>query len=294
MESLRAICEREVPIELQKIDSFTASVGQSLDSINSIVEQTLQNQGKLGKMKSSLREAEDEFVKVLAVKTRKEAKQMAIRDSISATRARVEELKRTVQVQRAKRDEYATIISHQSIDKGNQGIEHKEEIQEALSWYNKVLGFYIEGGRGVKFTFNNINMRNPYEEYTFTVRHENDTYTLLACDPHLNDTKELINELNKTNGLFKFVRTMREKFQEVASLGILPQSTSLHQESATISVSAPVLSVSTERSVSPMKENEHSYEVKKQSKKINLGRGANQALLSPRRSPRFVKIKLYA
>jgi kinetochore protein Spc25 len=42
---------------------------------------------------------------------------------------------------------------------------------------------------------------------------------VLACDPQLNDTKQLINELNKTNGLFKFVRKMREKFEESASLG---------------------------------------------------------------------------
>jgi kinetochore protein Spc25 len=39
----------------------------------------------------------------------------------------------------------------------------------------------------------------------------------------LNDTKELIHELNKTNGLFKFVRIMREKFQEAVAQGtILP------------------------------------------------------------------------
>lgn len=42
---------------------------------------------------------------------------------------------------------------------------------------------------------------------------------MLACKPHLNDTKDLIRELNRTNGLFKFVRIMREKFQEVTSLG---------------------------------------------------------------------------
>jgi kinetochore protein Spc25 len=47
--------------------------------------------------------------------------------------------------------------------------------------------------------------------------------SVLDCDPHLNDTKELIHELNKTNGLFKFVRIMREKFQEAVAQGtILP------------------------------------------------------------------------
>ena len=45
--------------------------------------------------------------------------------------------------------------------------------------------------------------------------------TVLDCDPEVNDTKELINELNQSNGLFKFVRTMREKFQEAATCGML-------------------------------------------------------------------------
>lgn len=49
------------------------------------------------------------------VKTRKEAKQMEIKDSISATRARVEELERIMQAQRARRDDYAAVISQQSL-----------------------------------------------------------------------------------------------------------------------------------------------------------------------------------
>lgn len=38
--------------------------------------------------------------------------------------------------------------------------------------------------------------------------------SVLHCEPSLKGTKELIHELNKTNGLFKFVRVMRRKFQE--------------------------------------------------------------------------------
>ncbi|KAF3968616.1 hypothetical protein ACB098_04G134800 [Castanea mollissima] len=255
MESLRLTCEREIQIHQQKIDSYASSFRSSLQSIKSRAQQTAQNQGKLGELKAKLREAEDDMVKALAVKTRKEAKRMAIMDSIAAQRARVEELKRSVQVQSAKRDQYAAIISQHSLalaaseEKSNKDIECKSETQEAILWYNRVLGFHVEAGRGVKFTFKNINSRNPNEEYSLTVRYANDTYTLLDCDPHLNDTKELIYELNKTNGLFKFVRIMREKFQEAATQGFLPQLTN-HQESSTISTSAPVLSMSSDRSES--------------------------------------------
>ncbi|XWS50912.1 hypothetical protein CRYUN_Cryun12cG0131300 [Craigia yunnanensis] len=219
MESLRSICDRVVLIQQQKIDSVTASFPTSLHSIKALVQDNVQNHAKLAKMKANLREAEDELVKVLAEKTRKEAKQ------ISAIKARVEELKRTVQVQRVRRDEYGAIISQQSLalakteEEAKHGIEENGEIHKAISWYNRVLGFQIEGGHGVKFTFNDINIKNPKQEYSFTIRHANDAYSLLDCDPHLNGTKELINELNKTNGLFKFVRIMREKFQEAAALG---------------------------------------------------------------------------
>uniref|UniRef100_A0A2P2J9A6 Kinetochore protein SPC25 n=2 Tax=Rhizophora mucronata TaxID=61149 RepID=A0A2P2J9A6_RHIMU len=287
MERLRGICDREVPIEIHRMDSIAASYCKSLDSIKARAQETVQNRIMLGKMKGRLREADDEFVKVLAVKTRNEAKQMAARDSISAARARIEEVKRTLQLERARRDEYAATLSQQALvlaafeGKGKQENELRQEVQEAILWYNKVLGFQIEGGHGVKFTFNNINVKNPHEEYSFTIRHENDTYTLLACDPTLSDTKDLVIELNRTNGLFKFVRTMREKFKEAASLGDLSQLTSFHQESS-ISLSAPVLSVSTDRSESPETIYEHPKgEVKVYSTKINHGRGESSMSLSP-------------
>lgn len=47
------------------------------------------------------------------VKTRKEAERMGKMDAIAAQKARVEELRRSVQEQRANRDEYAAIISQQ-------------------------------------------------------------------------------------------------------------------------------------------------------------------------------------
>ncbi|CAI0447530.1 unnamed protein product [Linum tenue] len=227
MESLRLICDQTIPRARERMDSFEEEFASSLDSIKAKAECTAQTQGKLWKLKSNLRDAEDEFVKVLSVKTQKEAKQMRLRDSISAVRDRLEELRKTLQIQKSRRDEYAGIISQLSLacatyeDKGTQDNQLRGETQEALLWYSRVLGLQIEGGHGVKFTFRNINVKHPSEEYSFTVRHENDTYSLLACDPQLNDTKELIHELNRTNGLFKFVRTMREKFQEAALSGIL-------------------------------------------------------------------------
>ncbi|KAG6633157.1 kinetochore protein SPC25 homolog isoform X2 [Carya illinoinensis] len=303
MDSLRLISDREIPIQQRRMGTLTASFRKSLESIGARARETVQSQGKLGQLKDKLREAEDEMVKALAVKTRKEAMRMAKMDAIAAQKARVDELIRSVQEQKAKRDQYAAVISQQylalavSEERSNEEVECKGETQEAISWYNRVLGFHVEAGHGVKFTFKNINLKNPNEEYSFTIRYAYDTYTLLDCDPQLNETKELIHELNKTNGLFKFVRIMREKFQEAVIQGVSPQSTS-HQESSMFSTSAPVLSVSTDLSESPVGNNDQQVqygEDNRPSKKVHA-RGQNATVLSSgsasslRRSPRL-KVK---
>ncbi|KAI3454454.1 hypothetical protein Pfo_011117 [Paulownia fortunei] len=280
MAERRLVCEREIPIQQQRIDSLLTCYRNLFDSAKSEAQQTIQLQEKLGTLKGRLREAEDALVKALAVKTRKEAKRMAMMESISVMKARVEELKGLVEDQRERKDEYAAIISQQSEaltsykEKCNQNTEHREQIDEAISWYNRVLGFRIECGHGVKFIFTNISPENPNEEYSFIIRHENEIYTLLNCDPHLSDTKELVNELNKTNGLFKFVRTMREKFQEAAARGITLHGSSLDQDSSIISLSAPVASVSTDHShETPLKEKGLQFaESNSNSRKVGKGR----------------------
>ncbi|KAK6148332.1 hypothetical protein DH2020_019244 [Rehmannia glutinosa] len=264
MAERRLVCEREIPIQQQRIDSLLTFSRNRFDSAKSEAQRTILLQGnpsKLGKLKGELREAEDALVKALAVKTRKEAKRMTMMESISAMKSRVEELKGLVEDQRERKDEYAAIISQHTEaltaykEKCTQNIEHREQIEEAISWYNRVLGFRIECGHGVKFIFTNISPENPNQEYSFIIRHENEIYSLLDCDPHLNDTKELVSELNKSNGLFKFVRTMRQKFQEAAARGISPHGSSLDQDSSVISLSGPVASVSTDHSPkTPLKE----------------------------------------
>ncbi|KAL1568243.1 kinetochore protein SPC25 isoform X2 [Salvia divinorum] len=266
MAERRLVCEREIPIQQRRVDTALVSYRQLFDSAKSQAQNTIQFQEKLGKLKGELREAEDALVKSLAVKNRKEAKRMTIMESLSVMKARVEELKGLVKDQRERKDEYAAIISHQSEaltackEKSGSDLngEYKEQIEEAISWYKSVLGFRIECGHGVKFIFTNIRPENPNEEYSFIIRHENETYNLLKCDPYLSGTKELVDELNKSNGLFKFVRTMRARFQQAAAQGhiskkiqnavpgISEHSSSLDQDSSIVSTSAPAASFSTD------------------------------------------------
>lgn len=301
MEQLRLKCNRDLHIQQQSIDAGAISFQKSLDSTKTQVQETLQFHAKLGKLKTELREAEDNLVKALAVKTQKEAKRTEIAELISATNARVEELRGIVDDKRARKHEYSALLSQQDDaleeleEKLNQNTDHREAIEEATVWYNKVLGLRIECGQGVKFIFTNIDANNPDDEYSFTVRHENDVHTLIDCDPQLNDAKELTIELNKSNGLFKFVRTMREKFLEAVACGL----TSQDQDTSTVSMPPLMTSIliSSRDESSPQKAEPQSGECTRASRNLACGKRDRSAILSPvsasslRRSPRFKQVK---
>lgn len=305
MADLRLVCDQEIRIHQQKADSAMISFRNCLQSIKIRAEESIGDQEKLVKAKNHLRELEDDLVKALAVKTRKEAKRIATAESLSITKARIEELKKTLKDQHTRRDEYKAIISQPLValaaleEKSNTNINHLKDLEEAISWYNEALGFRIEGGHGVKFIFNKIDILNPRKEYSFTIRHENDSYTLLDCDPYLEDSKELMRELNKTNGLFRFVRIMREKFCVAASNGSLQPNSP--PDTSTLTLSAPASSITVSNGNESLIEQnelivESQAEISRPPKKVNHGKAQKQENLSPksalslRRSPRF-KVK---
>ncbi|PIA29236.1 hypothetical protein AQUCO_06100028v1 [Aquilegia coerulea] len=259
MEELRMKCERELPIQQQRANNAALAFRNSLESIKLTAQQTIQDQVKYGQLQAQLRELEGDLVKALAVKNSKEAKRIMVSESISIAKAKTEALKKSLHDLNTRKDEYAAIMSQQLLglatikEKANQGMKEKEEIQELISWYNSVLGLRIEPGRGVKFIFKNINVKDPDEEYSFTVLFAHNTYNLMNCDPHLDGTKEMIQELNQTNGFFEFVRTMRERFKAAASNGFRPQSTTTQPDLYTVSVSAPAEEV--DRTPTPAKGN---------------------------------------
>ncbi|KAF6168272.1 hypothetical protein GIB67_014507, partial [Kingdonia uniflora] len=184
-------------------------------------------------------------------KNRKEAKHMDITDSIRAAKDNIEELKRIAQDQKVMKYQYATIIYQQlkalttlEMDT-NQGIRHKEHIQDAISWYNKFLGFRVEGGH------------------------------VLDCDPYLGDMKDFIQDLNQTNGLFKFVRIMREKFQATTLKGAISENISMFPDTSTVSTPTPAAYILCDGSDSLEMEKEVQVqlgELQKSPRKVNHGR----------------------
>ncbi|KFK28031.1 hypothetical protein AALP_AA8G463000 [Arabis alpina] len=234
MSSLKRMCENNINEQRQKIDSFMNMQFQR--SIDSLLERAQANNRS-------------------QVKNCKEAKQMAIRGSLTATQSRIEVLGRTLNLQRCKRDDHKAIISQQlqglsiSMDNTGKVIEGKADIQEAISWYNRVLSFSVEVGHGVKFTFVNIHANNPTREFSFIVHYGDGSYTLLDCHPKLNEIKELLQELNTTNNLFRFVRLMRDGFMKTALPNLSIDLENLHQDTSIVHAYASVMSNSSDTSM---------------------------------------------
>lgn len=300
MTELRLACRREIQIRRQRAELAERSLRDSLRLIKSKAEENLENREKLSKLENYLRKLETDLSDASAVQIRKEAKYKAIAESVSTTIARTKQLEKEVQVQRARKDEYAALISQQLLslealeEKGNDDLAETEAIEEAIGWYRRVLGFRTEGGEGIKFIFDNIDLNNPEQEYLFTVRLDGDRYTLMDCDPYVEDVNELIKDLNKTNDFFKFVRIMREKFQAAIQNGTLHASSSVIQDLTSTTVSSPPPVSVDSRNGTPTKENPpHSQHKKarlKSRQRVTHGQVVTpspQSILNRRQSPRF-------
>lgn len=227
MLRLRLLCDQKIRACHERNELLVSSIRDSNKSIKLLAEKTLAKRGEVAKLKDQAKELEASFCETLKVHGSKKAKLSTFFVAISSIVERIEHLKRALDEQRAKKDEYETVISQQLIalqiieDKNEKEALEVKKIQEATNWYKSVLGFQIEGGDGVKFSFNNIDPNDHDKEFWFVVKLDGDLYTLLHCNPQLENTDELVEELNRTNGLFKFVKVMRESFKKTTYKAVL-------------------------------------------------------------------------
>ncbi|KAH0451729.1 hypothetical protein IEQ34_019028 [Dendrobium chrysotoxum] len=327
MAQLRLACEQEIRACCERSGLLATSIREPIKSIKPLVENAETNRGKLAKLKDYLKEMESTFHEALKANASKEAKHASTSEAISAMAVRIEYLKKTVDDQRAKKDEYEAVLSQQllalqKIEEENEGdvIEIKK-LKEATDWYRSVLGFQSEGGEGVKFIFNKIDRNDQDKEYWFVVRLDGDIYTckynihgfihnasvqpllcvslmhsiclmiVLHCNPELHDIDDLIEELNRTNGLFKFVRVMREKFQEISC-----EASSLDSGTHSIAVSSPPPKSSDSQMEAFIQTNPSLQSKKNQAGSLHKVVPSPAAILTPqsfsvrRRSPRFPSI----
>ncbi|OAY69327.1 hypothetical protein ACMD2_22847 [Ananas comosus] len=154
MAELRLACEREIRSQRDRATLAAASLGRSLHSLRSLAHETLADREKLSELKDHLKELEADLGESLAVKTRKESKYTTTGESLSTTIARTEQLRKILTDQRAKRDGYAALLSKELVaiealeTTSGQDVVGKENIEEAILWYYKVLGFRSLGGEG--------------------------------------------------------------------------------------------------------------------------------------------------
>ncbi|XP_068643846.1 kinetochore protein SPC25 homolog isoform X2 [Aristolochia californica] len=295
MAEIRLITEKEMQIHRHKAASTINSLCESLQSIKMKAEETAQHQVKLLKLKDYHRQQVDDMV---SVKTQKEAKHRSTIEALSDVKSRVEKLEKVLLEQQRRRDRCKKIISEQLLalaaldQKRSKVKEHNEDFQEPICWYNRVLGIHIEGGQGVKFIFNKIDLKSPNKKFSFTIRHDNDTYTLVDCEPSLDNIEDLIQDLNQTNELYKFVRTIREKFR-LATSDAPHHFTYSDMPSTSITASASSVSVSGQNK----SQTGQRADLDRPSKKVNHGIPYKPLTASPgsalpvRRSPRFKNIQ---
>lgn len=223
-------CKQLDAIE-RNIDLWKNCVFHSLKRSEATAGDIADYQEKVGGLEDRLKLLQDTYLHTKTVKETKHEQWLSNSEALSSAKCRTKDLKRTIQVLSERRREREDIISEQSSALAELEERSKTDLrlirgqQEAVAWYNRALGFRIESGQGIKFIFVNIDLACPDREFSFTIRHSrrNDHYTLLDCDPYLESSRELLDELNQTNDLFKFVRVMREMFQ---TLSLKDQDTS--------------------------------------------------------------------
>lgn len=305
MAAQLAAYQRGMAVERERQASTSANYRAALLSSRSIARQTISRQEELSGLNLQLRNLEDGLAEALSVKASKESKYQLTKETISSTAAINEKLEGMVTDQRNKRDHHAAVISNHL--EAVEALEAKfiedetrmKEIEEAVIWYSKFLGFQVVGGEGVKFIFNKIDLQSPDKEYSVTLKLAKDRYNLLQCDPSIKDSEELMKDLNLTNDLFKFVRIVRERFQAEAATvnGGLLMSSVVCPDASSIPVSPPMLMPLDSRTENVL--DKSLSQSKNKGRNLPSKRGAAAlSAASPgfavsivRRSPRFVGIR---
>ncbi|TKW19090.1 hypothetical protein SEVIR_5G475100v4 [Setaria viridis] len=225
MQDRRAAIQRRISHAQERATATAAAFSAALLSARSIANQTVSNRAQLNDLKQQLRKLEADLAQALSVQTSKRSKHKLMSESILNTTATNEQLRSLVMDQRARRDEYVNAISNQlqaieSLEAEND-TKGDKNLEKAIMWYDKFLGFQVVGGEGVKFVFSKIDVQSPDREYSFCIKLIEERYILVHCVPFVDGSKELVKHLNCNNDLYKFVRTMRERFQVATISGNL-------------------------------------------------------------------------
>ncbi|KAJ3318585.1 kinetochore-associated Ndc80 complex subunit spc25 [Boothiomyces sp. JEL0866] len=92
--------------------------------------------------------------------------------------------------------------------------ERQAIAQPTLRFYQKILSLYIEplGDGHNKFTFKNIDKKDPQKEYYFSIL-TSDKFNLVACNPPIDELDGMMKRLNETRDFYGFIKQVRRCWQ---------------------------------------------------------------------------------
>uniref|UniRef100_A0A8R7P3T8 Kinetochore protein SPC25 n=1 Tax=Triticum urartu TaxID=4572 RepID=A0A8R7P3T8_TRIUA len=214
----RAACERRISAGRDRFASASAAVRTAALSARSGARQFHSRREDLDGFKKRLRDLGADLGQALSDKLRAESKCERVRESISASAGTSEQLSSLITEQRNRREWLATVISNvlEAVEAleatSDEDDTWRKDIEKSLCWYQNLLGFQaVDGGE------------------------------VLRCSPPVEDSEELMKDLNLTNDLVKFVRIIRQRFQAAALNGDLPVSPSVCSDASAIPISTPVI-----------------------------------------------------
>ncbi|VAH12577.1 unnamed protein product [Triticum turgidum subsp. durum] len=294
----RAACDRRMAAGRDRFASASAAVRAAAASARSAAHQSVSRREDLDGLKKRLRDLGADLGQALSLKLTMESKCERLRESISASAATSEQLGDLVTGQRSRSERHAAVISDvleaaEAFEaKNDEDVTLMKDMEKAICWYQKRLGFQaVVEGEGVKFIFDKVDSQSPEKEFSFSLKFDKDRCTLLRCSPPVEDSEELVKDLNLTNDLVKFVRIIRQRFQAAALNGDLPVSPTVCSDASAIPISSPVT-----KSVDSTSKNDRdkSNSQSKNRKPALPAKRKASALLaaspgSVRRSPRFVQ-----
>lgn len=117
-----------------------------IQTIRVKTEQNLTDLERLRKLKAEHKELESQLRMAQLRKKCKDVKKKNTQESISATKARVEELRQIVQERNAMGDRIEEVMPQQLHDVEKSDNNDGRNVEAALLWYRNVLGFCTEGG----------------------------------------------------------------------------------------------------------------------------------------------------
>ncbi|XP_044381938.1 kinetochore protein SPC25 homolog isoform X1 [Triticum aestivum] len=295
----RAACDRQMAAGRDRFASASAAVRAAARSAVSGAHQSLSRREDLVEFKKRLRDLEADLGQALSLKLTMESKCKRLRESISASAATSEQLRDLVTGQRSRSERHAAVISDvleaaEAFEaKNDEDVTLMKGMEKAICWYQKRVGFQaVVEGEGVKFIFDKVDSQSPEKEFSFSLKFDKDRCTsVLRCSPPVEDSEELVKDLNLTNDLVKFVRIIRQRFQAAALNGDLPVSPTVCSDASAIPISSPV----TKSVDSTSKNDRDKSNSQSKNRKPALPAKRKASALSAaspgsvRRSPRFVQ-----